>query len=142
MKFDPFNIVTDLEGVEFLGFCFHKHKLGWIPCYNEGRLLASFCYTIEKVIDPAAMLMKAWTLTVMAAGGDPEVFDLMAASVNVYMLNLADSVDPTVLAFLQVGPPEYDACISFFLGLEGGEDIGVLFDVATESSFRLEDGWF
>jgi len=136
MEFDPFQITDTLEGVEFLGFKFHLHEMGWIPQYNAERLLASFCYTIQKRIDNSSSLSKAWTLCVMAAGGDRNTFDLMSTAVQHFLLSLRDENDPTILAFCAVGAPVYEDCIRFFLGYEGGADM-TLFDEHVEADFRL-----
>ncbi len=128
LAFDPFCIQETLEGCEFLGFKFHKIEKGWIPQYNQPRLVAAFCYTIEKKHLPSVSISRAWALTVMAAGCERAVFDEMSEALNQYMLYLRDDDDPVVKSFVQVGVPDYDSIINFYLGREGGSKIAEHFD--------------
>lgn len=116
---DPFVIQDTLEGCEFLGFKFKKIEQGWIPCYNQERLVASFVFNIKKLPDDAARISKAWTLCLMAAGGDRETFEALRRAVGIYLRKLAiDNSDPSIRAYVKIGPPSYQECISFYLGLE------------------------
>lgn len=128
---DPFKITDNLEECSFLGFEFVQHPLGWIPKYNMGRIVSSFCYTIEKGISIQKSISRAWSLTVMSAG-DEEVFKDLSEALYEYLAFQQDSTDPIVKSFVQMGVPTYEACINFFLGLEcslGLFDYDVLMEV-------------
>lgn len=116
---DPFVVTNDLSDCEFLGFKFGKFRDQWIPVYNQERLLASFCYDYEKM-PLSANVSKSWTLTVMAAGGDRDVFECMRTMVQSYLDSLRDNDDPTVRAYVELGAPDYESCMSFYTGLECG----------------------
>lgn len=127
LELDPFVILDTLEGVEFLGFKFKKVAAGWIPCYNQGRLVAGFCYNIEKREDIQVSITKAWMLTVMAAGGDRDCFDTMSQALTIYLNENEDSGNPVIQSFCDMGVPTYEECEAFFLGLEGARDFGPVF---------------
>lgn len=118
LQLDPLIVTEGLAGHTFLGFEFGLVNGFYIPRYNQSRLVASFCYTIDKKNPLPALISKAWTLCVMAAGGDYEVFELMRSCVDFYLTSLRSEKDPTVRAYCSLGAPEYSDCINFFLGLE------------------------
>jgi hypothetical protein len=117
LELDPFKTSRDLRDMEFLGFKFEFRDGWWIPCYNEGRILASFCYEIDKK-NESMSICKAYSLCVMSFGGKRETFDLMCAALEVYLSTLLDSEDPTIQTFVALGPPSYEDCFSFFTGRE------------------------
>jgi hypothetical protein len=128
LSFDPFVIQRTLEGCEFLGFKFHKITDGWIPTYNQPRLVAAFCYTIEKKHTPSVSISRMWALTVMCAGCDRDVFNEMSSGLYQALQYLQDDEDPTGKALVPRGVPDYDSIINFYLGREGGQDIAKLFN--------------
>lgn len=118
LELDPFVVQETLEGVEFLGFKFHNLGDAWIPVYPQDKLVSSFSYTIEKKDSNSVSLSRAWILTVMAAGGDRRVFDLMTRAVDQMIYLLQDDQDPVVRAFCEMGAPSYEDVINFYLGRE------------------------
>jgi hypothetical protein len=135
MELDPFHIQDTLEGVEFLGFKFHLHEGFWIPQYNQARLISSFCYDYESKLTDAKSISKSWTLTVMAAGGDRDIFEFMSRTVQHYCDLLVDSTCPTVQAFVMLGAPQYLESVRFLSGVECGPII-TLFDFEYASTLR------
>jgi len=139
LTMDPFVITRDLSDCEFLGFKFKRCDLYpayWIPCYPTDRLLASFCYDFEKM-DLASSICKAWSLTVMAAGGEREIFDGMCEILSDYCLRYSTSEDPVVRSYIDTGPPTYESCIHFYLGFEHSlpqQVVGGINDLVNEFS--------
>lgn len=117
---DPFKLSFDLRDMEFLGFHFHCLSDGnWVPKFNAERLVTSFCYCIEKNHDLGASLSKAFTLTVMMAGANRDLFDVMRMALSYYRHLYRDHTDPVVHSYVCEEPPTYDDCINFYLGYEG-----------------------
>jgi len=127
MTLDPCMVVDDLEGVEFLGFRFKRYASWWIPKYDTARLLAAFCYDYERMPLPA-MISKAYTLTVMAAGCDDDTFEIMGRIFESYLKRLEDEQDPTIQAYVHLGAPRFVDCLAFYLGWEAGAKVSTLFD--------------
>jgi hypothetical protein len=120
LTFDPFCIQNTLEGCEFLGFTFHETPEGWIPRYNAERLLAAFCYTIEKKYQPSVSISRAWALTIMSAGCEGSVFETMSEALHQEMEFLRGSEDPIVKSYVELGVPTYEQVLAFYLGRETG----------------------
>lgn len=123
LKLDPFLATFDIEELEFLGFRFQSTPQGYVPRYPIGRLLASFCYAIEKQTTGAA-ISKAWTLTVMAAADPSDVFDYMSTALKQYFISFCNDPCPTVQGYIALGVPTRAECINFCLGLESSIDSG------------------
>jgi hypothetical protein len=140
MELDPVKVSNSLEGMEFLGFRFKRTRLGWIPEYNASRLIAAFCYQIEKPADEAASLSKAWSLLVMSAGCERRVFDTLADCVGEYLLMFRDSVDPVIRSYVEAGTPTFEDCMDFYLGRESASAIEELFVLPDICDFQ-EEGW-
>lgn len=124
LELDPFIISSTLGDHEFLGFKFKYFPDldRWLPEYNIGRLVASFCYTIEGGMTPAKCVSKAWTLTLMASVHGGEVFRLMCQTLNEYCNTLYDDDDPVVRTYVALGAPSRQDCFDFLLGQEGPYD--------------------
>lgn len=118
MELDPIRVATSLEGLEFLGFKFHRIPQGWIPVYNYERICASFAFVYEKLPSESAYISKAWSLCVMSAGNGRDAFAPLCDAVNWILSECRGSSDPVIKSYLEVGAPTYDECISFFLGFE------------------------
>jgi len=116
-ELDPIVVSQDLRDMEFLGFNFGFRDGFWIPVYKQERLLASFCYEIQNK-RPSASLCKAYSLTVMAFGGDLDTFNEMRAVLGYHLEYYRNSHDPIIQAFVAMGVPSYSDCFSFFTGLE------------------------
>jgi hypothetical protein len=116
-ELDPVVISHDLTDMEFLGFRFGFRDGYWIPVYDQKRLLASFCYEIQNK-RPSASLCKAYSLTVMAFGGDQETFNEMRTALAHHLDYFKSSTDPNIQSFVEMGVPSYSDCFSFFTGLE------------------------
>jgi hypothetical protein len=119
LELDPFFKTSTLEGVEFLGFHFHYLDGWWIPKYKAGRIMAAFCFDIEKKT-LSASLSKAYSLVIMSAGGDRELFELMRVALDYYLEELKDSDDPTIMGYVSMGVPTFQDCMCFYTGQEGG----------------------
>jgi hypothetical protein len=121
-EIDPFKISQNLEDHEFLGFNFTRYGDYWIPRYKEPRLLAAFCYDYEKNFPREHALTKAYSLTVMAAGGDREVFEIMRSCVETYLRNWpVEQITPIVRSFMELGPPTFEDCMHFYCGFESSQ---------------------
>jgi len=118
MELDPFVISEDLADHAFLGFTFTRYKSYWVPRYDEGRILASLLYTINKKSMDRDMVSKTWTLTVMLAGGDRGVFDDASALCSAVLATFHNATDPVIMSFVEVGVPDFETCMSFLLGRE------------------------
>jgi len=132
-ELDPFKISDSPVGHEFLGFTIVEWQGYYIPRYPVGRIAASFCYCIENLKMPA-LVSKAWTLTVMSAGSGPETYSLFADALYWMLDSQFDNRDPVVASYVEIGVPSYEACMSFYTGLESSYSFD-LFDYSV-----LEDG--
>lgn len=121
LTLDPLKITNNLSECEFLGFKFTDYHGNWIPQYNIDRLLTAFCYDYETMPIHAA-LSKAFSLTVMAAGGDEETFERMREVLRFYFNLLRDRDDTTIQAYIHLGAPTREECIAFYMGWESGYD--------------------
>lgn len=132
LELDPVLVTTDIQDVNFLGFTITECPLypgKYVPRYDTGRLLASLCYQIEGH-DLPAVFSKAFTLTVMSASGDRDIFDAMLDYFSFLVREYYDYPDPVVQSYVQMGPPSRDDCFRFMLGLE------------SSCVFTLEEGWY
>jgi len=149
LHFKPICLTLQLEGVEFLGFKFHRVTDGWIPQYNIKRLVAAFCYVIDKKHDVGASIARAWSLTVMSAGNGPEIFKILSSAVEHYLAYLVDDPNPVVKSYVEAGVPDYDSCIRFYLGRETSLPVQLFSTVGLEDEnnyfydgkCQQQEGW-
>lgn len=117
LELDPIEFYDGPVGASFLGFKIDKWESFYIPVFDQSRLLASFCYTFEKNND-LAFISKSWTLAIMAAGGDKEVFDDMCLSLEHLCIRFKNNTDPTIAHYVSSGPPTFEQCMRFYCGFE------------------------
>lgn len=134
---DPIVISTDLTDMEFLGFKFGFKFGHWLPFYKVERIMAGFCYEYEKRVPPHAQISKAFSLLVMLWPHGGEVYETACDVYSRYLSNFRSSKNPTVLAYIDLGVPTHEDCLSFYTGSESGPNpITPLF------MFNLEVGGF
>jgi hypothetical protein len=112
----PYKQSYDLHDMEFLGFKFFLTDMGWVPAYNPGRLVASYCYNIKKG-PMSSSISRMFILTIMLAPY-PEIFELCSEGFIDACYKLRYDKDPTVKSFCAMGVPSRAQCLSFMLGLE------------------------
>lgn len=134
---DPIVVSSKLEDMEFLGFKFGFKYGHWLPLYKVERIMASFCFVYEKNIPIKAQISKAFTLMIMLWPHGGSVYKTACDAYGRYLGKLKTCTDPTVTAYLALGVPTFDDCMSFYTGAELGSDpITPLF------MFNLEVGGF
>lgn len=121
-ELDPFCCTRTLEGHEFLGFKFTLFEDYWIPQYNIGRIGAAFCYTIKKMPDNA-IVSRCWSLMVMAAGSGETAYHAFASAMEWILLSFADSEDPVIQSYVDVGVPSFEQVMRFYTGLESSFEL-------------------
>ena len=115
---NPIVITRDISQLEFLGFGFKCIDGFWYPQYKIDRLVAAFCYEIDKGMDTAAQISKAYSLMVMAWPTQHPVLEQMKAAYSHYCLVLRDSTDPIVRSYIDQGVPTDEEIDNFYTGRE------------------------
>ncbi len=120
LELDPFLVTRDLSQIEFLGFYFTKVGSTWLPRYKIDRLLAAFCYEIDKSVTHDKSISKAYALMVMAYPHGGEKYNLMRRAYKLYLRTLHDSEDSVVRSYVLAGVPSNEAISDFYTGRETG----------------------
>lgn len=119
-QLDPFIVSSDLSDMSFLGFQFGFNQTTgtWLPYFSKERILAAFCYEIEKGAVDDALLSKAFSLMVMLWPHNGEIFEYVVRAYTRYLIYFRDRDLPTLRAYVKLGVPEEEDFIAFYTGRE------------------------